>query len=145
MEVRLVILGAFLALLGAFLTQIYKNYNQMKKADRKNLLEALELLQKLKSILENNSYANQYHAIIEPCKALLLCSSRIQTRKYRQLAFKLVDFAKKRERREKDEVIGLIEEVSEKISKPLDMFHKKENKLFEKAMKEIQRDYERRE
>ena len=139
----LLLFGAVLSMIGGFLNQNYQNQNQIKKQDRENLFKALKQLIELKSILKNQSYANQHPAIIKPREDLLQYSCRIQTRKYRKLAFKLVDFAKKRERPEEEEVIDLIEKVSEKISKPLDMFHKQENKLFKNAMNEIQHDYER--
>jgi len=135
MEVGLIILGAFLALIGGFLTQKYENYNLQKREDRELLLKGLDILIDLEPILNSTPAARRN--IEEPCKALFAFARRVQTKRYYGLAEKLIEFASRDGKHTKENSVELIDELRREISKPFDIFHRKERVFFDKVAEEL--------
>jgi len=128
-------LGAVLALAGGIITQNYQSHVLGKKEDRELLLRALDILIDLEP--DFNALPAAREDVIKPCKELFAIARRIQTRRYHRLGEKLIDFALKDVRHTEQGLDELIDEMRAEISKPFDVFHRKEKKFFEKVAEEL--------
>lgn len=70
------------------------------------------------------------------CEELFAIARRIQTRHYHRLGEKLIEFALKDVRHTEEGLDELIDKMKAEISKPFDVFHRREKKFFEKVAKE---------
>jgi hypothetical protein len=134
-QVFYIVLGAVLALIGGILTQLYQNLVDRGREDRELLHKSLDILIVLGPILDGLPAARA--DIEKPCRELFFSARRIQTRKYRQLAEKLIEFALKDARHTRDDWDSLMDEIVENISKPFFGYHKKEKEIFKKAAREM--------
>jgi hypothetical protein len=134
-QILYIVLGALLALLGGFLTQRYQNHILKKREDRELLLRALDVLIDLEAILDALPAARE--DVKKPCKEIFASARRIQTKSYYGLAEKLIEFALKDVKHTEEELNKLIDEIRAEISKPFDIFHRKEKKFFEKVAEEL--------
>ena len=64
---------------------------------------------------------------------------RIRSKRYHKLALKLVEFSKNEIRKTKQETINLIQKIAAIDRSPLDMYHKKMDKLYKEAWEELKR------
>ena len=126
-----------LTVLGNIISEYYQNWLNHRREDRKRLLQTLNTLLKIKPYLVEY-YPPPSPELDELCRELLLSASGVHTKNYRGLADKLVEFARKADKRT-DELIELFQQVAAKVSKPLDRFHRKQNKLFAKALEELRK------
>ena len=134
-QIFYIVFGAFLALVGGFLTQKYQNHILIIKEDRKLLFEALDILVDIEPKFD--ALPSARNDIKRPLRELFAVASRIQSRRFFALAEKLIEFVQKEVKHTKTELIQLIEEVSKEISKPLSTFRKKENAFFKRVAEEL--------
>jgi hypothetical protein len=134
-QIIYIVLGAFLALLGGFLTQKYQNHILKKREDRELLLKALDILIDLEPIL--NALPAAREDVKKPCKELFAIARRIQTKSYYGLAEKLIEFALKDVKHTEEEFNKLIDEIRAEISQPFDVFHRKQTEFFKKVAEEL--------
>ena len=136
-DTLLLLFGAILAVLGSFLTHLYQNWLNQKSKDRELLYQAGEILVEIQPFLGDLPWAPE--EIIEPSKKLLYFAMRIRSKRYSELAYKLIEFSRMDIRKTIDESIKLIQEIASISKSPLDRFHKKQNEIYKKAWEELKR------
>ena len=134
-QVFYIILGAILALAGGIIAQNYQSRIETKKEDRDLLFKALDILIDLEPYF--NALPAAHEDVIKPCKKIYAIARRVQTRHYRQLGEKLIEFAQKDVQHTKESLEKIIDEMGTEISKPFDIFHRKEKEFFAKAAEEL--------
>lgn len=93
MEIRLVVLGAILAILGGFLHMWFQNYQKKKQEDKNFLIKAHDIL----LIFERIQLPPFNHKIntTELMDRLYQISFKIQRKRYNNLKSEIYNFAKK--------------------------------------------------
>jgi len=134
-KVYQLLLGGALASIAGIATQVFQNHALIKRKDKELLLEALEILIGLEPILDDLPKSRS--ELSWPCNRILSIAIRIQTKKYRGLALKLIEFSLKDAKHTKEELNNLLDEIRPKISKPFSIFNKKQNEFFKKVAEEL--------
>jgi len=129
------LLGAALALIGGIAAQIYQNRALTIRKDKELFLEALDILVGLEPVLD--ALPRTRSELSGPCNRIFSTAIRIQTKKFRGLALKLIEFALKAVKHTKGELNNLLDEITPRISKPFSIFNKKQNEIFKKAAEEL--------
>jgi len=132
----LLLLGALLAILGGFCNQHNQSRLNQKKEDRELLYQAEEILIEMQPYLKE-VMTHRSKELNELSKKLLYVVMRIKTKGYLDLALKLVEFAKMKTKKEKDEAIYLIKEIATINKSALDKYHRKRDELYNKAWEQL--------
>lgn len=132
-DVLLVLFGAILG----FLTHLFLSWlNQISK-DREILFNALEILKEMFPFLDD--LATPRDEIIGLSKKLLYFVMRIRSKRYSELAEKLIEFSRIGNRKTREETFKLIHEIAAITKSPLGRYHKKQNEKYRKAWEKLKR------
>jgi hypothetical protein len=140
-QILYIVLGAFLALLGGIITQLFQDYQQQIKKDWDLLYEAQDNLLKHHplSVLENDlvKKANLRYELND-------IAIRIKSKRYRNLAVELMQFALDDNFRKEEKLESLTRKVQKSINKLAIMKYEKMTKeLQEQAKKALENKEER--
>jgi len=133
-DALLLLLGAFLSVLGGFISQRNQNRLNQKKEDRELLHEAYRILVKLEPDLDDFQPSLSLEQR-ELSAELLIAAGKIYTKNYRDLAIKLIKFAERDGQKIKRNLFSLKEEIEKKVSIPLFKYHGAVNETFNRFFK----------
>jgi len=137
-QALLISLGALLAIGGGFINLYYQSHLDQRRRDIELFHQAEQILIEMQPYLEE-VMTPPGEELNELSKKLLYAAMRIKTKGYRDLALKLIEFARLDSKKTTGEAISLIQEVAATIKSALDMHHKKQNEIFKKAWEELKK------
>jgi len=126
-----IVLGAFLALIGGIITQLFRNWLYQKRGEQKLLHDALDILNKLEPDLEDFQPARSPQ-LLEKSYELRSIASRLHTIRNRGLAKKLYEFADKDNKKTRGNLISIKIKLTKKLSKTVYNYEREKFSVFEK-------------
>jgi len=131
LQASYIVLGAFLALIGGIITQLFQNWLYQKREDQKLLHDARDILNKLEPDLEDFQPARS-PLLLEKSDELRSIAIKLHAIRNRGLAKNLYEFADKDDKKTRGNLISIKTKLIKKLSKTVYNYERKKSSFLGK-------------